>query len=210
MKQMFEHFTTISISKGAPHNDYTEFVLKEKKGTPEKFSINILTSLVNTNKIVVINAEKFLESAALRKAPPSSHNTKTVDFAIIDFRKINTPNSKEVVIYLIEMGNHSPSELKLKYNSTFSILIAFISKYLQLNNLNPDDSYSFKCSYNLVHVIETELKTEMISDQRKNISKHSEYDFNIIEVSPIDYGRCFSDLESLPKNDLIIKSLTVK
>lgn len=208
MKAMFNPFNQkISISS---NNNNTEYTFKEKNGVPKQFSIKIQNSLINTNKIIFLNAEKFLSSSALRSAPATSHNTKTVDFAIIDFRNLDNSDNKEVIIYLIEMGDHTPHELKLKYNSTFSILIAFISKYLQKTSLDPHDFYDFKCSYNLVHVVESELKTEMISSQSKNISKHSPYDFYIIEVNTIDYGCYFSDLESLPRKNIKFESLTVK
>jgi hypothetical protein len=50
----------------------------------------------------------------------------------------------------------------------------------------------------------------MISNPSKNISKHSLYDFNIIEVNTIDYGCHFSDLEILARKNIKFESLTVK
>lgn len=210
MKQMLDPFTSIKISKNPSAKD-TEYILKEKDGSPRQFSIEIQNNLISTDKIVFLNAEKFLTSSTLRNSSTTSHNTKTVDFAIIDFRSIESEDN-EITIYLIELGNHSTHQLKLKYNSTFSILTAFISKYLQLTKLNPDDHFKFKCAYRLIHVIESELKQGMISDESKNIKmyKHNKYDFHIIEVNQINHSCQFSDLEHLPKKHMVLESLNVK
>lgn len=225
MKQMFDPFSYIKISKNSLLNtDYTEYVLKEKNGgAPKQFCIKIANNLT-TDKIVIINAEKFLASATLVKPKPVQpqhsglnledlYNSRPVDFAVIDFRNLNLESeNNEIIIYLIELGNHSPHELKLKYNSTFSILTAFISKYLQLHKLNPDDHFKFKCAYGLIHVIESELKLGMISDESKNIksSKHTKYDYYIIKVNSIDYSCQFEDIESFPKKYMVLESLIVK
>lgn len=210
MKQMLDPFTSIKISKNPSAKD-TEYILKEKDGSPRQFSIEIQNNLISTDKIVFLNAEKFLTSSTLRNSSTTSHNTKTVDFAIIDFRSIESEDN-EITIYLIELGNHSTHQLKLKYNSTFSILTAFISKYLQLTKLNPDDHFKFKCACRLIHVIESELKQGMISDESKNIKmyKHNKYDFHIIEVNQINHSCQFSDLEHLPKKHMVLESLNVK
>lgn len=221
MKQMFDPFAHIKISQNH-QNKYTEYVLKERRGIPKQFSILIENNIIITDKIVVINAEKFLASVTLVKPQPvqSQHNglnlealynSCPIDFAIIDFRNLESEDN-EITIYLIELGNHSTHQLKLKYNSTFSILTAFISKYLQLTKLNPDDHFKFKCAYRLIHVIESELKLGMISDESKNINmyKHTKYDFHIIEVNQINHSCQFSDLEHLPKKHMVLESLNLK
>lgn len=211
MKQMFEPFTKIKISENHSSNTgYTEYVLKERDGVPKQFSILIKDDIIATGKFVVINAERFLASSTLRTVPSGCYNSKTVDFAIIDFRNLDT--DKQIKVYLIELGNHTTHELQLKYNSAFSIITAFISKHMQLTLPKPaDENFKFECIYKLVHVIEPNIKTLMVSSTDNNIiiDNHSKKHVTTIEINATNFSCQFEALESLSDKHLTIESLTI-